>query len=266
MANYAELQKLEPPEQQRQLAALLYWDHLPPEPDRVPVGLEAFLKAAPITNRAAALAVYWQAREQAACVQVLSQQSDRIEELVPPVLELREHPEGPNAMLRLQAARLAVQADLLDAKGALFASQAELMRWSPAGKSQNWWWPETQPQSGGYPTEFTNVQQWERSSRLHQRLALRLPAWEEALANHAAAVIDADAARAIHAQAFAADPLALDGLLAAWEAQTAQTRAFLAALTHFNVAVAAYALAVLPPETSSELLAVALLRGPAAAL
>jgi hypothetical protein len=266
VASFAELQKLVPPQQQRQLAALLHWDQLPPEPDRTAIGIEAFLKTVPVTNRGAALAIYWHAREQAAWVQVLAQQSDRIEELAPQLIALREQPEAPVAMLRLEVARLAAKADLLDAQGGLFVSQAELMRWSPPGASKTWWWPETEPVAGGYPTEFTNVQQWERSSRLHRRLALRLPALEESLTKHAAAVIDADAARAIRAQAFAADPLTLDGLLTAWEAQTAHTGVFLSAVTHFNLAIGGYVLAVLPAQISNELLAVALLRGPAAAM
>jgi poly(3-hydroxyalkanoate) synthetase len=79
------------------------------------------------------------------------------------------------------------------------------------------------------------------------------------LENRAAAVVQADAARAGATLGYPAGKASLAAVLAAVEAQRAQTFAFLQTLADYNQAWAGYTLALLSPDAPAEALAAALL-------
>jgi hypothetical protein len=84
-----------------------------------------------------------------------------------------------------------------------------------------------------------------------------IPGLNEGLRRRAAAVVEADAARADVAGTEADDP-SVAALLSAIRLQTHETLAFLGLLTDYNRAIAEYALTVLPPDTPGDKLAAAL--------
>ena len=115
-----------------------------------------------------------------------------------------------------------------------------------------WPMPDTTPHSGPYllrldarPREL--AQTWQM-----KRLAATIPTLGEGLQDRAAAVIEADAARAAAAADFAAGDRDLEGALASVSRQTEETFAFLDLLGEYNRAIAEYALTVLPAAAPAE--------------
>ena len=82
-----------------------------------------------------------------------------------------------------------------------------------------------------------------------RRLAATIPALGESVQQHAAAVVEADAARVAAAEKYrvgrSLDRVRLEGIAA----QTQQTLALLDTLTDYNRSIADYVLIVLPPAT-----------------
>ena len=79
------------------------------------------------------------------------------------------------------------------------------------------------------------------------------------LENRAAAVVQADAARAVATLAYPSGKPSLADVLRMIETQRSQTVAFLETLTDYNLALAGSTLAVFPPDAPAESLAAALL-------
>ncbi len=77
-------------------------------------------------DRRATIEAYWLVRQRAAEYQVLVQQAEMLDGLVPVVLERRNEPSGAAEMLRLHAAQTAAQAATREAHAALVEAQYAL--------------------------------------------------------------------------------------------------------------------------------------------
>ena len=89
-----------------------------------------------------------------------------------------------------------------------------------------------------------------------------IPAMGDSVQQHATAVVESDAARAVATEKYRAGGASIDSVLESVGQQTEQTVAFLETLTDYNRAIADYALAVLPPAAPAEKLASALVVKP----
>ena len=82
-----------------------------------------------------------------------------------------------------------------------------------------------------------------------RRLAATIPGLGESVQQHAAAVVEADAARVAAAEKYRTGEAPIDQAIEGVAAQTKQTLALLETLTDYNRAIAEYVLTVLPPAT-----------------
>ena len=114
--------------------------------------------------------------------------------------------------------------------------------------------PADQPLVGPYRTLFAELFAGKNAPQHVRTLDQTLPLRNRAVESHAAALLAAEDAldAAIELQASGQERLA--GVLAALDAQARQQRAFLAAVCRYNHDIADYALAVVSPQTSPDLL------------
>jgi hypothetical protein len=114
--------------------------------------------------------------------------------------------------------------------------------------------PADQPLVGPYRTRFSELFAGRNAPQHAQALDQTLPLRSRAVENHAAALLAAEDAldAAIELQAGGQGRLA--SVIAALDAQIRQQRAFLAAVCRYNHDIADYALAVVSPQTTPELL------------
>jgi hypothetical protein len=121
-----------------------------------------------------------------------------------------------------------------------------------------WLAAETAPHAGGYRLQLNELSRDLLGNSMIQRLAKTIPQLRTALADRAAAVVSADQARGTLEIEPDISLAATDRALRTIGAQTAETLTFLTRLTDYNVEIAAYANAVLPPATTSDSLVRAL--------
>ena len=95
-----------------------------------------------------------------------------------------------------------------------------------------------------------------------RRLAAMIPVLVENVQQHAAAVVEADAARVAAAEKYRTGGAAIYQAIKGVAEQTEQTFAFLEATTAYNRAIAEYATTVLPPGTPPNKLVAALVAKP----
>ncbi len=229
------------------LSAALHWNRSLPSDSGRPAELEECLRGLSAGDRRSAIDAYWIARQRAAEYQVLVGQGELIEQLVPLVLDRRQQPTGALDMLRLRAARLASQSDLSAAHVDLLQSQFELTRRAGRPLDGPWLVPSTAPHAGPYRLKLDAQRPELVKQPSMQRLAAAIPALNDTLQEQAAAVVEADTARAAAATAYQLGGRSIDQLLACVRSQTVETLAFLQILTGYNRTIAEYALAVLPP-------------------
>ena len=242
LALYGALNNATPGGRVKTLTLALHLNRgLPQEMGR-PVELDECLRGLSSSDRHSVLDAYWLARQRAAEYQVIVDQAQLLDQVRPFALTRR-----PLDMLRLQAARLTCDADQLDAQIALLEAEFELTRCAGHSLDGAWLLPSTVPHSGPYLVKL-NAQRPEVSRQpAVQHLAKSIPALSGAIEEQAAAVVDADGARATAAAAYQAGGLGVDSLLSSLHGQTVETLAFLQMLTGYNRSIAEYALAVLPP-------------------
>ncbi len=162
-------------------------------------------------------------------------------------------------MLLVRAAQLAAQADARNAKIDRVVAQWNLTMAAGRPLTEGpWLAAETTPHTGGYRLQLAELSRELADSPIIKRLAATIPQLRAALVDRAASVVAADYERG-HLNVDAAASLAdTRRALEAISQQTAETGAFLARLTDYNMEIAAYANAVLPPATTSESLVQAL--------
>ena len=111
--------------------------------------------------------------------------------------------------------------------------------------------PGTVPHAGSYVLNIKAQPKRLTDSWSFKRLTATIPALHDNVLRHADAVSKADSVRTSADKSITAS---IDAI----QQQTEQTLAFLRVLTDYNETIAEYALAVLPPDASSERLVAAL--------
>jgi hypothetical protein len=254
-ALYPALTDVPPDTQARQLTLTLYWNHTLPEQTSEPISLADCLGQQPGGDRRGLIEVYWFAGRRAAEYQVLAQQAGLLDSLV---LVPSQNTERVS-VLRLRSASSATQAALHEAHAALLEAQFELATRLGRESDALWPIPDTPPCSQRYAPELDAQPRRLAGSWPLRRLAAMIPGLAESVRLRAAAVVEADAARAAACAASSqADARSIEPLLASINRQTRQTFAFLNTLTDYNQVIAGHALSVFPPDTPADELAAAL--------
>ena len=251
-ALYSALVDATPAVRAKQLTLALHWNRTLSTQAGEPVKLEPCLRGIQASDRREVIDAYWLARQRAAEYQALADQTQLLDQLVSTALARRTELGGAAAMLRLQAARVAVAAELLSAQRELLAAQFELTRRAGRPLDTAWLVPDTVPHSGTYLLRL-DAQRRDLVESWHlRRLAATVPAWTADLQNRATAVVQADAARSATAAVYQAGSGTLDRVLDLTGQQIEETFAFLATLTGYNRAIADYAISVLPSSIPAE--------------
>ena len=254
---YAALQTATPTSKTKQLAIALHWDRALPEPVGQPLSLQQALAAAPAGSRRAVIEAYWAARQKAAEYQVFVQQAQWLDELSDGL--------GGNSTFAAQQVAVAKQqteANLRRSHAELVQSQYKLAALVRSGNQQRLPLPTTTPHAGSYELRLEMQPPELARSAVVVRLAAMVPALAEAAGKQADAVVAADAARARAAQQLRSGAASLQEVLSLTSQQTAQTLGFLEVLTAYNVAIAEYALAVMPADVPAQTLTAALVLRP----
>ncbi len=259
---YPALVDAAPAVRAKQLTVALHWDRSLPEGIGKPMSLADCLLRDAGADRRATIEAYWRLRQRAAEYQVHVQQVELLEGLVSVVLERRSEPLGAAEMLRLHSAQLAARASMREAHAALVEAQYALaLRLGATGESA---WPlaSTVPHSGSYLLKLDAQPRAVVESWPVRRLAAVIPALGESVRQHAAAVVEADAARVAAAEQYRAGGAPIEQAIESIAEQTRQTMAALDTLTAYNRAIAEYVLTVLPPATPANRLVAALVVKP----
>jgi|GEM_PF-746971 len=254
---YAALQTAPATSRTKQLAIALHWDRALPEPVGQPLSLQQALAAAPAGSRRAVIEAYWAARQKAAEYQLFVQQAQWLD-------ELSDGLGGDSAFAahRLAVARQQTEANLRRSHAELVQSQHKLAVLIGSGNQLRLPLPTTTPHAGSYELRLERQPpELARSARVIRSAAM-VPALAEAACKQADAVVAADAARARAAQQLRSGATSIDELLDLTSQQTAQTLGFLEVLTAYNVAIADYALAVMPADVPAQTLTAALVLQP----
>jgi hypothetical protein len=250
----------------KQLTLTLHWDRTLPEATGEPITLVDCLGQQSGGDRRGLIEAYWLAGQRAAEYQVLVQQVglfDSLSPVFPEKGDRRPMQELPVPVLRLRSVGLNTQAALHEAHAALLEAQFELAIRLGRESDAVWPIPGTPPRSQPYQLKIDAQPRRLAESWPLRRLAAMIPGLAASVQQHAAAVVEADTARAATVAACPnADARSIELLLASVNRQTQQTLAFLGTLADYNRAIADYALTVLPPETPGEELAAALTGGP----
>jgi hypothetical protein len=153
-------------------------------------------------------------------------------------------------MLRLQAARQAAQAAVLDAQAAMLAGEFDLTRLAKIPLERSWIRPTTAPFSGAFDVAANGARSANKSAS--PAAATRIVTLHLELQNQALAVVFADEFRAELAGTVDHQPATIDQTMAAVEGQYQQTDRFLRALTQYNAAISDFAFASMPPGLPTE--------------
>lgn len=248
--------------QAKQLTAALHWDRSLPPAFGSPMTLSECLLRDAGNNRRETIEAYWQLRERAAEYQLLASQVEFYESLQPIALNRRNEDGGATEMLRLHAAQLAAQAGIRKSQAALIESQYALAMRIGALNDAQWPLASTIPHSGGYLMKLDARPRSLTEAWPVRRLAATLPGLSENVRQHAAAVVDADMARATAIANYEKGRGTLEEVLSDLGRQREQTLVFLRSLTEYNKAIAEYAVAVLPANMPAHQLVSALVMQP----
>jgi hypothetical protein len=258
---YAALRDAAPGVRTKELIAALHWDRsLPPKAGQ-PISLLDCLLRDSGTDRQATINAFWQVRQRAAEYQVLAQQVELLEAFEPLALEHRKAPTGAVDMLRLRRAQLAADAALREAHVALIEAQYRLaLRIGATGEAA---WPlaSTVPHGGKYLMMVEGQPQAVAQSWPVRRLAATIPGLAASVEQHAASVVESDAARVDAAEKYRGGG-PIDAAVEGVTAQTRLTLALLETVTDYNRAIAEYALTILPPDIAADRLVSALVLKP----
>ena len=256
IGTYQGLSKLKSPVAAQKLAAILHWDRALPDGVGQPTSLADCLRAAPAAHRNELIRAYWNARQQAACYQAAVGEIEQLNDLSAFVVRHSDRRGMADAGVRVQAARRAALAARTNAHLALLAAEFDLTVATGKRVDGAWILPVTLPQAGGYDVG-------NQASRREPFWAARVRLGHQTLQERADAVLRFDAQRADltnearqsrqPARTGASGQIALvDQVARAVANQHQETLAFLRDVTEYNLAIAGYALAVMPPATTAE--------------
>ena len=256
-ALYPALVQAEPSVKASQLATTLHWDRSLPQGMGEPITVEECLRGRSAVERWPILAAYWTARHRAAQCQAFAQQTEMLETLSA-MAARRDRSADGQTVPRLRTLQLSTEAAVQESLALLAEAQLELASRIGRESSARWPLPTTVPHAGTCLLKL-DVQPPElQGSRAVQRWVSMLPLEQKALEDRAVAIVEADVARAALTSQYDASAATLEDVLAAVGQEADETLAFLRLLTDYNHSIGQYALAVLPPATSSEQLSAAL--------
>lgn len=210
-------------------------------------------------DRLSLVRAYWTAARRLAEYEAIAQEQGMLEALAFSQESAPAGAEGEEAGLQLSAARAANEAALHDARVRLIEAQHELAGlagWDPT--ASQWPLPATSPHCGEYLLKFEKQRPEAVQSWTVRRLASSVPAQHATLARQAAAVVEADAARAELTAERDAGTTSTLAVLQAIQRQTHETRAFLEMLADYNISIAEYVVQVVPDTFPADRLAAAL--------
>jgi hypothetical protein len=262
-ALYLALVDADPAMRAKQLTVTLHWDRsLPPQNVGKPVSLVESLARSTSGNQRSTIEAFWRVRQEASQYQLFGQQAEWLDSLTSVLLERRSQPNGPVDMLHLRAMQLATKAAQREAQARLLRAQYDLASRTGAVVDAAWPLASTTPHSGKYLLKLETQPKSLAMSWSVRRLATKIPSLGESVQQRAAAVVDADVVRAAAFEKYLAGGASLNAVLEEIEQQTSQSAAFLETLTDYNLAIADYALTVLPSGTSADRLAASLVVKP----
>jgi hypothetical protein len=199
-------------------------------------------------DRRATVAAYWQARRSSAQVHAAQLKLEQLEALAPVALQRRAVPHGAEDMLRLRLAKLAAQANVVNAKLELMTGQYELAMHMHRSLEEAWPMPSTAPHGGGYRLEPAATNR--RAGANATRLERTIPGRHTSVSDRATSLVLADAARTEMQTAFGHGKATLSKVLGTIERQSLATEAFLDDVAGYNADIAEYVLTVAPAGTS----------------
>lgn len=252
------LMQLPGPQRAQELAQWLHHDRDTDQGWVEPRGLAECLRGVPGGSRAEIVSSYWSAREWVARAQVWAEQAARLDELATVALKRRQDPGSSAMMLRIQAWKAAALAD--EAESSLRAGETQGRLTALAGRpvAGPWVFPTSVPHGGGYALKYDRQPPEVAQRLVARRLVATVPLLHGGLQSRADAVVRADWIRADAGGRYERGEAALPATLRALRRETDETLGFLRATTRYNVALAEYALSVLPPDAPAEVLASAL--------
>jgi hypothetical protein len=261
---YPGLAGLTPAGQTNKLTAVLYSQRNMPVAAGQPAGLLAdkapvlrlidCLRMGPADSRTTVIETYWATCQMEAQHQNLAEQTQWLEALRPTLSA--QSPPLPTALLRLRAARLAVEANRADTEAERMAARFQLAAATGLGTEKTLPRAVSLPFVGHWPLPVSSSDNYSWPQR---RLKATIPQREAAIAAQAAVVVAADASRATAAADFLAGRVSVERVLARIDLQARETSAFLESVTAYNRAIAQYASATLPASTPAEKLVAALM-------
>jgi hypothetical protein len=257
---YPTLTTAAPVAKARQLTATLHGNQSLPAGFGKPIRLGDCLQRNADGNRRAVIDAYWLVRQRSAQYLVLDQQAKWFSALKDMAFERRQ--TNPTDMLRLRAAQMAAEAATTEARVALVEAQFALA--SRIGEISGEAWPlaSTVPHVGGYDLRLNVQPRGVADSWPVRRLKETIPNLSQLAMQRAAAVIEADGARADTVDKYRSGGVTVSQAIDSVADQTEQTTAFLSSLTEFNRAIAEYATTVLPPNISPDQLVGSLVAAP----
>jgi hypothetical protein len=255
LAFYPALADASPAARAKLLSEELHAKRNLPEDFGEPIELSRCLAEISIEDRRDLIAAYWRAAQKSAECEALACHSGFLEDLVLTTFERRGEPLGAEAMLELRAAQLSVEGDSLRAQLDLLDAQFELAQHAHRPLDWPWLLPATIPRSDPFLLNLEAQARELAESWPLRRLSAVIPALAEGVRDRAAAVVQADTARATATAAYREGCEPIVPVLDSIDRQSDQTLAFLRVLTEYNQTIAEYSLAVLPPNVSGDQLA-----------
>lgn len=247
---------------------------LPADVPARPLALADYLEMNRGGERRAMIETYWLARQRAGEYQALARQARLLDEIG---LALGANSTAP----RLQAMRLATEAEMFDARIRLLQTRYGLADLAGQAAASAWPIPVTAPRatvyeaafysvpvqpdaaqplrSGFAPTSLTAAESWPL-----RRLRAMIPSLHETVRRRAAAAAEAETSRTAALAALEQTDKShaaatTDRAIDCTTRQTEETMLLMTSLSRYNNAVARHALTVLPPAVSGRVLADVLL-------
>jgi hypothetical protein len=249
-AFYPALFDAQPGVRAKRLALWFHANASLPDKTGEPIDLATCLRRLLSADRRGLIDAYWTASQRAAEYQAYAQQASQIQLLDPVALQRSNHPHEHPAIV---AEREAVKADQYDAQVRLLEAQFELTARTDRPLDGAWLLPATPPHAGPYNLRLETQSPAPANLWRVKRLAATVPSLYANLQQRATAVVEADKAREPDLSDYQTGRRSIAQVLWGIRQQSAQTLAYLEALTQYNRAIAEYSLTVRPALLPDEL-------------
>lgn len=196
-------------------------------------------------KRREVIEAYWVLWQHRAVMAALNQQIEMLEGLGRLILETRNRPLGAEAMLQLHVARLALEAEQIEAQIQLLEREEKLAQHLGV-TSEGQLMASTLPHAGPYQLRLEAQPKSLVESWPVRRAAGLVPALYATLQDQAERVVSADQARSELVRQYRHGRCSIEEVLNACEQQKQATLNFLQTLTDYNQAIADYVVLVVP--------------------